>query len=71
MSELINIGGGEVKRTSDKAACMKLDQMEDDIWVPYSASNITKDEAESGGRLNDIEIEDWLVEKKGLQAVGE
>lgn len=64
--EYVNVGSGEVKAATQKAALISFDHGEE--WLPFSQmSQATIDQCERGTSIDRVIITPWMAEQKGLE----
>lgn len=65
--EFIDLGPGEVVRTTQKAALFRLEFDGDEHWIPFSVlSTPTAAETEEGAVLDSVRVETWFADKEEL-----
>ena len=68
--EFLNLGQGEVVRTTDEAALFRLESDGDEHWIPFSVlATPTAREAVDGAVVEYIRVEDWFADKNELEPV--
>ena len=66
--EFVNLGQGDVLRTTPRAALFRLESTGDEVWIPYSVlSTPTAAETEYGATIERIRVESWFAEKNELE----
>lgn len=60
------LGVGKVVASTSKALCVRLDDAEEDLWIPKSQLHDDSEVYDSDSPPGEVVVTQWWAEQKGL-----
>lgn len=65
--DYVNLGSGEVLRTTNKAALVRIED-EEEHWIPYSViATETAAIAQEGAVIDRVRVEAWFADRNEIE----